>query len=451
MATDHPSGDTGKLGFESVKELSFDDLCTMMGEASDLRRIDEEAIKQLDIHTLKAEWTGRMKAAAQAKGETLSDEQCDAVVGKYLEGLYAYRAPDTGLDTALAGLYVERSRIMRRIVLPAFAGATVLACIVGGAGLAASAYRAAEENSVEESVAVSYDRRAGLQRDIAGLQAEGADIADPQLRVYLQGAAEYLEGTDWFFETYYPGQDAEEAVTRENLPEVRERLIDVGNRLGLAGQAVDDAAAIVGLQQERETLAERADQLCASIDGMAVEAAAVQRGDELCAAADSYAASADADGLRSSVDTLANLQELLGQSYVLRIVNRDGMKSGIDRYYTEEGRTVLGGLYLLVEAIDANGRAVAVDIVNEENGETSRVTMWGERIPLCAETAESLYEWDVNAGSVWKRVANDKLDDGIIQDGVIGEKPAGYLTVTITAPGCDGGAPFGREGQITRW
>jgi hypothetical protein len=83
--------------------------------------------------------------------------------------------------------------------------------------------------------------------------------------------------------------------------------------------------------------------------------------------------------------------------------------------------------YLVVEAIDAEGKALSLPILNEENGETETVAMWGVRVP------ESVYE----------RVAADKRDDGIIQGNEIGRKAEGFLDVEYNVP-VQGGA-------VTRW
>ena len=77
--------------------------------------------------------------------------------------------------------------------------------------------------------------------------------------------------------------------------------------------------------------------------------------------------------------------------------------------------------YLIVEAVDAEGRPVTVPITSEEDGETRRVSRWGQRVP------EAEFE----------RVRRDKLADGILDQPVIGRKPAGTLTTqwAVQTPG----------------
>jgi hypothetical protein len=98
-------------------------------------------------------------------------------------------------------------------------------------------------------------------------------------------------------------------------------------------------------------------------------------------------------------------------AYTLRIVNRDGVQSGVWRYHEDAP----GGknYYLVVEAIDANGRALALPIANEETQRTETVSLFAIRVPP----------------SEYERVKADKLDNGLIDDAVVGEKRRGELEV----------------------
>ncbi|MEQ8697325.1 MAG: DUF6384 family protein, partial [Bauldia litoralis] len=84
-------------------------------------------------------------------------------------------------------------------------------------------------------------------------------------------------------------------------------------------------------------------------------------------------------------------------------------------------------LYLIVEALTDTGEALAVPVINEENGQIETVTMWGVRVP------EATY----NA------VRDDKSADGIVQDNVLGEKRRGTLAVDYLMDVDDG--------AITSW
>jgi len=106
---------------------------------------------------------------------------------------------------------------------------------------------------------------------------------------------------------------------------------------------------------------------------------------------------------------MKNLHDRLQGAYEIRIISRPNQLSGVWRVpsVNESARNY----YLIVEAVTATGRTVAVPIRNEEDGETRTVSTWGVRVD--ADTFEA--------------VAADKRDDGIIQGEIIGNKPAGRI------------------------
>lgn len=110
---------------------------------------------------------------------------------------------------------------------------------------------------------------------------------------------------------------------------------------------------------------------------------------------------------RTSYASLTELRDQLERSYTLRI------SPGPDTGFWRVPDVNLGArnYYIVVDAIDANGRSVAVPVLNEETGQTERVSQWGLRVD------EATFE----------SVRLDKLDDGIIQDSRFGEKRAGFL------------------------
>ena len=78
--------------------------------------------------------------------------------------------------------------------------------------------------------------------------------------------------------------------------------------------------------------------------------------------------------------------------------------------------------YLIVEAVDAGGRAQMLEIASEEDQRTARVAKWGVRVPEAAFNA----------------VSADKADDQIIQNARIGTKPRGALSPEYSIAGAGG-------------
>jgi len=122
---------------------------------------------------------------------------------------------------------------------------------------------------------------------------------------------------------------------------------------------------------------------------------------------------------RARRDALNTLAARLAADYTVRIVNRPTEPSGVWRVPALNPRA--RNFYLIVEAIDAEGRPVQVPITSEEDGKTERVSRWGQRV------SEAEFE----------RVRRDKLADGIVDQPVIGRKEPGTLATrwTIATPG----------------
>ncbi|MBN9345691.1 MAG: hypothetical protein J0I48_05710 [Devosia sp.] len=137
------------------------------------------------------------------------------------------------------------------------------------------------------------------------------------------------------------------------------------------------------------------------------------------------AAEGDRAGATQAIADLTSIRDTLRQEYQLRVVSRDGAKSGFWTF--PEVNTEATNYYVVVEAIDSHGVALKLPILNEENNQTETVDIWGIRVPE----------------SVYRAVEADKRDDGIIQRNIVGLKEFGYLdpSYLIQVLG----------GAVTRW
>jgi anti-sigma-K factor RskA len=152
---------------------------------------------------------------------------------------------------------------------------------------------------------------------------------------------------------------------------------------------------------------------------------AVVEADALRSRGKAFAAEGNREGAEAALGELTALRDRLRQRYTVRVINRSGERSGV--WTTPAVNTAATNFYLIVEAIDPDGRKVSLPIVNEENGETETVSTFGLRVPK----------------SVYDAVAADKQDDGIIQGSDIGLKADGFLDVDYSVPVLGG--------AITRW
>ncbi len=117
----------------------------------------------------------------------------------------------------------------------------------------------------------------------------------------------------------------------------------------------------------------------------------------------------DRDGAREALAQLKDARTILGQEYTVRIVNRPGENTGVWRI--PDMNTGARNYYIIVEAVDPSGKPLSVPIENEETQKTERVNQWGLRVD----------ERTFNA------IAQDKRDDGIIENDRFGYKAPGDL------------------------
>lgn len=174
-----------------------------------------------------------------------------------------------------------------------------------------------------------------------------------------------------------------------------------------------------------QTLPRALERIAGHIAEMTAVAEALRRAEAAQAAGEQALQVGNVEAARQAVAELEALEARLAQEYVLRIVSRPGATSGLWRIpdVNQEARNY----YLVVEALDRDGRPVSVPVTNEETGETRVVSQWGVRVPE----------------ATFARVRADKEDDGIIQNDILGAKRRGELEPGYMMP-VSGGA-------ITEW
>lgn len=152
---------------------------------------------------------------------------------------------------------------------------------------------------------------------------------------------------------------------------------------------------------------------------------AANEAQELRARGKAAAAEDNRAGAEQAIASLTALRDQLRQEYQLRIVNREGQRTGFWTF--PEINTSATNYYVVVEAIGPDGKPLTLPIANEETGQTENVAIWGVRVP------EATY----------RAVEADKRDDGIVQRNVVGLKEYGFLDVDYVMPVLGG--------AVTRW
>lgn len=173
------------------------------------------------------------------------------------------------------------------------------------------------------------------------------------------------------------------------------------------------------------TLPHRLDTAATAAAAAAATPDAKAEVDRLVTVARSTLSAGDAVKTTAAIVAVDDLKARLDQTYVLKVVNRAGEKTGV--YRIPQVNQAARVYYLIVEAFSADGTKLSLPITSETTGDTTTVSKWGVRVPKATYDA----------------VARDKLDDGLIENDVLGRKERGALKPTY-AMTVDGGT-------ITAW
>ncbi len=160
-----------------------------------------------------------------------------------------------------------------------------------------------------------------------------------------------------------------------------------------------------------QTLPESLSTLYATIDAETESASVLVKAAQLRDAGLAAAKAGQVKAAREAEKSLSVLLDELRLDYEVTIVSRPGELSGLWRIPRVNPNS--RNYYLVVEALDMSGKAVEREIVNEETSLREAVKKWAVRV----------------SKPVFDAVQADKLDDGIIQNAVIGVKRRGQIDV----------------------
>ena len=153
---------------------------------------------------------------------------------------------------------------------------------------------------------------------------------------------------------------------------------------------------------------------------LAAEPAASARVDAAFEQGRTAIAKGDAKSARAAIADLGALKSDLEAALTIRVVSAPGEYSGVFRVPNDAPGA--RNYYLIVEAVDAAGRAHSLEISSQEDRQVKRVEKWGVRVPE----------------AVFNLVAADKRDDEIIEHDKVGSKPKGALAPQYDIDGAGG-------------
>lgn len=178
-------------------------------------------------------------------------------------------------------------------------------------------------------------------------------------------------------------------------------------------QAAEERAAQVAMANQLDELAARIRKAEEGFRAMGMSPADMQQAEAMVAAANSAVQARDNAAARASLEQLEATLAYARTPLTINVVDRSGTKTGVVRSYGAGGGKAW---YLIAEATDPSGRIVPVAVTSAESGEKKLASQFGVRV----------------SEDVFDRVRADKMEDGHVNDKLLGRKPANALTVQYT-------------------
>jgi hypothetical protein len=417
------------------EKTEFDEVMLAMDVVDTLRHEQVLVERELASDERDQALIEKVKRMYAAQGLEVSDEVIATGVAALKENRFTYQPPPRG-SAWLANLYVRRNRLAK-------CGALLAAALVGLFFFYQFAFvapeirqRQKEAKNVSAIISQQQDQLTILKQRLTSLKQalntaeKSATASEVAAKRFLTEAGQQLNGAETRLDSLQKlalpqsisaGDLSQHGdAIKRRLQERGELLKNVASQLDNAEAALNNLGELPGL---REKLASQRQSLLAASKE---EAARVQT-EKIYSDALADLNRGDVAGAQQESGAMQQLYERLVEEYEIRIVSRSGVPSGIRR--TLPNRPGVQNYYLVVEAINPQGKRLPMPITSEENGKTYKVQQWGMRVD------ESLYD----------KVRRDKLDDGIIENNLFGIKERGYLTPRYLMPTTGGAIPVVKE------
>jgi hypothetical protein len=369
------------------------------------------------------------------QGLEVSDEVIASGVKALREERFTYNPPKKSFQLTLAHLYVHRGRWAKRgaWLLAAFLVVYLVYQFAVVAPQKRSRQKAAQTINLridqqQDQISVAKARLARLNQSLA----EAKEAGSPKASVATTGIFDQAERDMSAAEEKVQALEKLEITTRidgarlaesgdtvtARLDKRKELINDLSVHLDSAQKAV---AALDELKILPEKMIGQRDRILSEAQQKDAERQAQKFYNDAMAALER----GDVTAAQTGYNLLQQLYDQLVQEYELRIVSREGVRSGIWR--VPQNNPNARNYYVIVEAVTADGKHLELPVTSEEDGKTRTVKQWGLRVKA----------------SVFEQIKRDKLDNGIIDNNVLGLKKRGYLQPRYLIP-TTGGA-------ITQW
>jgi hypothetical protein len=414
-------------------QTPLDEVMLAMDIVDTLRHDRSTVERELDADSRDAALVERIKQIYSGQGIAVTDDLIRKGVEALKQDRFLYVAPRPSFALRMAHVYVERWKWLRRTTITGvllsggYAAMQLPQQWQDSRAYAAYSTRIDEVGSRFDSLDTrieSLGRRLDAQSPAAGAATEAVgrlvDEVDSSLkRIRVQRDALGAAASAVDAEAYAEQKQAITTRIDRSMVEIAE----VENAVATLEQKMRSADQLraLALRFTASGTALSVTQLEPAVLKPAVQTEVTN----LLSQADAAFHAGNAVLAEPLVRRLEQMAAQLTQAYELRIVSQSGVKSGLWRYPVDNPNGK--NFYLVVEAIGESGTPLTLPITNEETQKVEEVSRFAVRVP------ESVYE----------AVKADKIDNGLVDNALVGSKRRGELDVDFTMPIAGG--------YITRW
>jgi len=420
---------------EKSEKIELNEIMLAMDVVDTLRHQQSLVDRELGTDDHDQALIAKVRKIYADQGLEVSDDVVAAGVKALREERFSYNPPKKSLQLTLAHLYIHRGRWAKR-------GALLLATLVVVYMVFQFAVIAPQKRS-RQKAAQAINLRIDRQQDQISVAKERlARLNQSLIKAKEAGLHKASAASTGLFDQI----ERDIAVAREKVQALEKLGIKTrvdGNQLAANGAAVtarlDERKELISALNVHLDNAEKTGKSLAELkilpeklidqrDRILSEAQqndGRRQAETLYNDAMTALGRGDVAAAQNGYELLQQLYDQLVQEYQLRIVSREGVRSGIWRVPPNNPNA--RNYYVIVEAVTADGKNLAVPVTSEEDGKTHTVKQWGLRVKA----------------SVFEQIKRDKEDDGIINNNVFGQKKRGYLQPRYLIP-TTGGA-------ITQW
>jgi len=420
---------------EKSEKIELNEVMLAMDVVDTLRHQQSLVDRELGTDDHDQALIAKVRKIYADQGLEVSDGVIVSGVKALREERFTYTPPKKSFQLTLAHLYVHRGRWAKR-------GAVLLAALLVlylGYQFAAVAPQKRSRQKVVHDINLRIDRqrdqisvakermerlnqslietkKAGSYKDSAAARG----LVDQAVRD-ISAAREKIQALEKLgIKTHIDGNQAAETgdTVTGRLDQRKELISALSVHLNNAEKA---ASSLDELKILPEKLIDQRDRVLSE----ARQDDARRQAEEIYNDAMTALGRGDVAAAQNGYTLLQQLYDQLVQAYELRIVSREGARSGVWR--VPQNNPNARNYYVVVEAVTADGKRLTVSVTSEEDGKTHSVKQWGLRVKA----------------SVFEQIKRDKMDDGIINNNVFGLKKRGYLQPGYLIP-TTGGA-------ITQW